>query len=381
MSHSSVTVVVRNADDPASAVKQAEDMLEPYNEQNAVAHTVPIPAREVEHILSLSAPDDLARKPLAEVTADDDDRLALLRVLGEYMTGNPDNGRWDGETYGYYTTFNPEGRWDWYMVGGYWQGFYDLKEGVESTHFLLGSPGPGGRSGPVEALDGRADVARKRSIDVEGMRLMAGIEASNLYDKYEDATRGIEAPESWGRTVARVIQKVASRETVSAAPAGGAAPSGGISASLPTLPGDIDTLSEFDALQWAESTMQAMQEQSMFVAVSEIKAETTRLRALYNDHPWVVALHTADMLPLFCSPHEMFKAGEGEREALVRERRDGALVTRSLLTEEGWMEQGRMRMFGCSEDTMSREDWVARFNEVVDGLPGDAWLVVVDLHC
>lgn len=379
MSHSPVTVIVRNADDPASAVKQAEAMLEPYDEQNIVGHTVPIPAPEVEHILSLVAPDNLARKPLAEVTADDDDRLALLRILGEYMTGTPDNGRWNGETYGYYTTFNPEGRWDWYTVGGGWQGFYDLKEGVGSTHYLLGAPGT--FSGPVKALDGRADVARKRSIDVEGMRFMAGVEASGLYDKYETATAGIEAPESWGRTVARVIEKVAHRETVSAVLAGGGPFPGGPSATLPTLPGDIDTLSEFDALQWAESTVQAMQEQSMFVAVSEIKAETTRLRAAYDAHPWVSTLRSANMLPPFASPHEMFKAGEGEREALIQERRDGALTTRSLLTEDGWMERGRMRMFGCSDDTMSREEWTARFNEVIDGVPDDAWLVLMDIHC
>lgn len=380
MSHSTVTVIVRDADSPADAVKQAENMMEPYDEQKIVGHIVPIPAREVEHILSLVAPAELARKTLAEVTADEEERLALLRILGEYMTGDPDGGRWDGETYGYYTTSNPEGRWDWYMVGGRWQGFYNLAEGAEDDEHLLGEPGAF-FSRPEETLGGCADVARKRAIDVEGMRLMAGIEASTLYDKYENVTAGIEAPEPWGRTVARAVAKVATRETVSVAPAGATALLDRPQTALPAPPGNIDTLSESSALRWAEDTMQAMHEQSMLAAISEIKAETARLSNIHNAHPWVSALRGAEMLPLFTSPHEMFKVEEGGREALVQERRDGALVTHSLLTEHGWMEQGRMRMFGRSEDTMSSQEWVAHFNEVIDSLPEDAWLVVLDAHC
>lgn len=379
MSHSTVTVVVRHADTPAEAVQQAESMLEPYSEHLDVPHTAPIPTPEVERILSLATEDSLARKTLEEVTADPAARTSLLRVLGEYMTGDPSNGRWDGQTYGYHTTSNPDGRWDWYSIGGRWQGFYTLKDGTDSEACLLGECGAFGGD-PAEALAGRADVARKEIIDIEGMRLMAGIEASALCDKYDAATQGIEAPESWGRTLARVVARVATRETVGASPVGVSAPAEAPGATLPALPGDLDTLSEFEVTQWAQNTIESMHEQSMLVAVSEIKAETDRLRRTYNDHPWMKALRTADLLPLFGSPHEVFKVGSGGREALVRERRDGVLMTHSLLTDEGWMEQGRMLMFGMSDDTMSRAEWVERFNGVIDGLPDDAWLVLVDAH-
>lgn len=380
MSHFTVTVVVCDADSPASAIKQANAMMEPYDEAKVTPQAVTISTREVERILSLAAPDDLARKSLEDVTADPASREVLLRVLGEYTTGHPDHAFWDGEAYGYRTMFNPEARWDGHRVGGNYQGFYNLKEGVAEADYRLGGPA-GIDLAPDEALMGRADVARKRSIDIEGMRLLAGIDASNFYDQYEAATAGIEPPEPWGRTVARAIEKIAARETVSVASAGAGSLPSDSSLALPALPGDIDTISEFEAMRWAENTLQAMQEQSMFVAVSEVKAETIRLRRDYNAHPWVMALADARLYPMFSSPHELFKVGEGEREALIQSDRDSALMTRALLTEDGWMERGKMLMFGLSKDTMSREDWVTRFNEVIDGLPDDAWLVLLDAHC
>lgn len=379
MSHSTVTVVVRHADSPAEAVQQAESMLEPYSEHPDVPHTAPIPTPEVERILSLSTEGSLAQKTLEEVTADPASRTSLLRVLGECMTGDPSSGRWDGQTYGYHTTSNPDGRWDWYSIGGRWQGFYTLKDGTDSEACLLGECRAFGGD-PAEALVGRADVARKGAIDIEGMRLMAGIEASELYDKYDSATQGIDAPEPWGRTLARIVARVGAQEAVSTSPVGVSAPAEAPGVALPALPGDLDTLSEFEVAQWAEDTIDSMYEQSMFVAVSEIMTEIDRLRHTYNDHPWVKALRTADLLPLFGSLHEVFKVGSGGREALVRERRDGVLMTHSLLTDEGWMEHGRMGMFGMSNDTMSRAEWMERFNSIIDGLPDDAWLVLVDAH-
>lgn len=65
----------------------------------------------------------------------------------------------------------------------------------------------------------------------------------------------------------------------------------------------------------------------------------------------------------------------------MKERRDGALVTHSLLTDDGWLEQGRVGAFGSSDDTMSVEAWREMFNEIIDGVPDDAWLVLVDVHC
>lgn len=170
-----------------------------------VPHVATIPTVEVERILRCKAEGDLVRKPLAQITNNPTDRSMLQALIGQHLTGNPEDGRWDGESYGYFTTSNPEGRWDWHLVGGGWCGFYILHSGIEKDAFLLGednklSPTPYG------AMAGRADVARKGAIDFEGTRFRAGALQENRHDCYSEATQGIEAPEPWGHVLAQMVQ-------------------------------------------------------------------------------------------------------------------------------------------------------------------------------
>lgn len=385
MSHSTVTVAVQYADTPQEAINQAQEMLEPYSEHLEVPNTVTVPASEAERILVAADDIDLARMTLADVTADPEKRSALAALIGEYTTGNPDHGAYDNETqeYVYRTTANPEGRWDWYSVGGRWRGFYTVKEDVEANACLLGDPGVIGNA-PEEITEGRADVARKDSIDIEGMRVLAGMEANHLYDKYETATRGITPPEAWEKAVARTVQTVLVEATQGAVLAGSATTGGSATAqpatSTPAPLTDIDSLTNFEAEQWVDSVMQALHEKSVLIEAEQIKDEIKGLRALYSEHPWITALKDASLLPMFGSPHEMFRVGTGGRDALVKFHEDAALLTHGLLTDEGWFERGRMRMFGMSDDAMSQDEWSWRFNHTIDSLPSDTWLVVMDVH-
>lgn len=68
---------------------------------------------------------------------------------------------------------NPNAKWDWYVLGGRWSGYYKLKPGAEG---LLGKPG-GFQNTPEE---GYVDQCKRKDIDIEYMREEARKKA--IYD-------------------------------------------------------------------------------------------------------------------------------------------------------------------------------------------------------
>jgi hypothetical protein len=85
---------------------------------------------------------------------------------------------------------NPNSKWDWYVLGGRWAGFFKMKEGVEGE---CGSPGIFGNRAP----DGTADSAYKRDIDFFGMRKEAGEEAGKTWDKVRKILEGTAPVQDW----------------------------------------------------------------------------------------------------------------------------------------------------------------------------------------
>lgn len=68
---------------------------------------------------------------------------------------------------------NPNSKWDWYVLGGRWSGYFKLKTG--STGEI------GEHDSPVKA--GYADAALKKDIDFAGMRQEARENAARKYDQ------------------------------------------------------------------------------------------------------------------------------------------------------------------------------------------------------
>lgn len=71
---------------------------------------------------------------------------------------------------------NPNKKWDWYVLGGRWTGFFKLKAGADG---VLGRPGLFTKGADA----GQADAAVKGSIDFDSMRLEAETEAAADYDR------------------------------------------------------------------------------------------------------------------------------------------------------------------------------------------------------
>lgn len=70
---------------------------------------------------------------------------------------------------------NPNAKWDWYVLGGRWLGFFKMKPGHS------GESGSGGLFTPP-AEEGTADSALKKDINFTEMRRSAGEEAGKTWD-------------------------------------------------------------------------------------------------------------------------------------------------------------------------------------------------------
>jgi hypothetical protein len=96
-----------------------------------------------------------------------------------------------------YSTYNPQSKWDWYLIGGRWAGFFKLSRG---------STGLKGEAGLMtdEAPDGYADQLLKKDINFEGMFDEAYDEAGLRWDKINKVIKDFEKPETWDEVRERI---------------------------------------------------------------------------------------------------------------------------------------------------------------------------------
>lgn len=102
----------------------------------------------------------------------------------------------------------------------------------------------------------------------------------------------------------------------------------------------------------------------------------------YRAQPRIAALHTSKKFEWWNDAHETFETHTRDDYAARQAAR--AIPGYAVLDgigDKGWMAPGRMGWFGMSsDDEASYSAYVAAANELIDRLPDDAWLVVVDCH-
>lgn len=256
----------------------------------------------------------------------------------------------DGGVYEW-STYNPQPKWDWYTVGGRWRGYfklrkyeneqeawhaahdYAIKNGAENGEAIsaadryvarrkdveptIGAPGSFDNE-PVE--DGRADVLLRGDADLEAMRDEAGELAGELWQRVHAAIDDLPVALSW-------------REML------------------------------------AKHTPEGSDTPNLDLARKE-----------YHDQPRVKALAGAlgNDLGLFGPSVEDFQVS---LEEYVEAARDGSVAPFSWLADGKWHEPGKMGWFGMSTETpMTLRYYRREFNEMIDALPFDTRLTLVDLH-
>ena len=81
-----------------------------------------------------------------------------------------------------YYVSNPNAKWDWYVVGGRWSGYFTKKAGAEGE---IGEPGV---MTPPVTDETLADVIKVKDIDWEAMDKVEKERRGKLYDEYDAKT-------------------------------------------------------------------------------------------------------------------------------------------------------------------------------------------------
>lgn len=212
---------------------------------------------------------------------------------------------------------NPNRKWDWYQVGGRWSGFLKLKPGAKGSLGRKGLMGSCANEG-----NGYADQAKKCDIDFDGMRDEAGNRAGKQWDLFNKHLGHLtEGFVSWGEMRERHAPN-------------------------------------FDAAR------EAYHAQALRVEMSRLSNRDSGLSE--DDRSFFVWLEAEPFLV--------------SRDEFIQAARDRAIATFAVMKDGKWYEKGDMGWWGMVSDEKDQAEWNRQFNALLDGLPDDTVLTLVDCH-
>lgn len=257
------------------------------------------------------------------------------------------------------TSYNPQSRWDWYQIGGRWQGYFAVRRwsscdeawntihdeavrrGVQPDDAVaeadryrdaravlvptLGEPSWSNADDPE--IDG-ADVLLRGDVDAEAMRAAAATRAGEWWDRMHAVVADLPEAESWDDLVFRVKEKEL----------------------------EID---EARKLYHAQRRLQAV-------------AEHDRAEAAKKESGQPLVGWGGDGV----DEYQRYT-----REQYIERARAAACAPYAYVYRGEWVEPGRMGWFCMDNATeLSRTEYRVRFNELFDSLPADTPLALVDCH-
>lgn len=204
---------------------------------------------------------------------------------------------------------NPNRRWDWWVIGGRWGGFFLLKRDSEDRP-ILGRPSSFGTRG--HAIDNRTtDQARKSEIDWEMMSARARQEALASYDQFLEEVA--KEPSRFG--MHDFIYGIKLKPEIQA---------------------------EWDAM-FANGKRPTDEERKAFGKARTVEDLESR-----------------------------------EEHANRRALRSG--TTYAVVQNGEWYERGKMGWWGMASNEEDEDSWDKKYWEMIESLPDDVQLTVVDCH-
>lgn len=114
-------------------------------------------------------------------------------------------------------------------------------------------------------------------------------------------------------------------------------------------------------------------------AVLKLTAENhAKARDAYWNDPVIKDLHAAN--PRIWFERDEIEALDCPRETYLDRARQSAVATFAVLKDGQWYERGSMGWWGCVSDEKDRDEWCREFSKLVDDLPDDTYLTVIDCH-
>lgn len=214
---------------------------------------------------------------------------------------------------------NPNAHWDWYQVGGRWNGFFKLKQ-ERAALAMVGSRAELGEASLLTKYDkdykkpGKnvADSAYKRDIDIDAMREEAAKEAAARWRMYN--------------------------EIVSQHP---------------------------PILEW----------KAVLEKFGQDKIEEAR--TFYHGQEGIKALRATEEFKWCAIDNESFAPTIEEHIARARRR---SIRTFAVVKDGQWYERGSMGWWGCVSDEKDETEWSDQFSALLDATSDDTLLTIVDCH-
>lgn len=168
MSHYTLTIVLPEAPKNKGHVEEmVSTLLAPFDENVSVEpykdYVKPLP-EDWRHATDreLGWPYSVVKDNAPDTDLSDPQAVASF-MNSRYGGEEPEYGV-DEQGLFQWSTYNPQSKWDWWVVGGRWTGIYKL---LPDATGIVGNTGTFGDAAP----EGHADVARKGDIDVENCRV------------------------------------------------------------------------------------------------------------------------------------------------------------------------------------------------------------------
>lgn len=223
------------------------------------------------------------------------------------------------EVIGIFDRTNPNKQWDWWVIGGRWSNFLRLKPEVAAMREQLV------REDKLDpfAVGERSFLIRDEGAGPDYLHANQAKKGDVDFQAMRDEAAE-EAREEWRKAHA----VIAGRE----------------------VPIWKDMLGEEPTREHVEA-----------------------MRKAYQENPVVRDLYKAK----FYDGLERLACTEDEYAARAAE---GAVRTFAVVRDSIWHERGSMGWFGMVSDEKDEGEWNRQFNELLDGLPDDALLTVVDCH-
>jgi hypothetical protein len=226
---------------------------------------------------------------------------------------------------------NPNDKWDWFSVGGRWSGMYELKPGASGA---LGSRSLLDR-GPDDRPANSADAMLKGDIDWDGMRVRREAEIRKNWQLVHELIDGLEEP------------LIGWSDMLNAA----------------FLAAGLDGTSG----KWTEEHDKVRDE------VRERYWKQEGIRVLQD-----AGKRNRDLESIL--HFSLDKYVGKDIEALVKKERAQVGLTHALLIDGVWYEAGEMGWWGAGSDQKEKVEWHEKFWELLNKVPDDTPVFLVDCH-